>query len=126
MKAVLEAALASRDAVFDRSRLKQRERVATPLPADEVVAVAEVEEAANEGNVPFILSVPRARTEPAPAPGVRPVPDVRGMSARSAANALHRAGFRVRVVRGGSRGATVPAAGSAARAGTLVSLQFGS
>ncbi len=128
MKVVLEAALASRDAVFDRSRLKQRVRPAPPQLASEGASHADEPDAGEieqDGSLPFVLNVPRTKAESPVVLGPRPVPDVHGLSARGAATALHRAGFRVQVVRGGSRGATVPAAGTAAPAGSLVRLQFG-
>jgi hypothetical protein len=126
---VIEAALASSDAVFDRSRLKQKTRPMAP------VSVADADESpepsAGEidigGTMPIVMTVPQRRTAATkPVPGtLRPVPDVTGMTVRGAASTLHRAGFRVRVTRGGVRGATVPAAGAGARSGSLVRLQIG-
>jgi membrane peptidoglycan carboxypeptidase len=130
MKAVLQAALASRDAVFDRSKLRQK-----PRPAAARISVADDDEPhapdAGEidigGMMPIVMTVGAKKSEPAkPQPSaVRPVPDVTGMSIRGAASTLHRAGFRVRVMRGGVRGATVPAAGAGARSGSLINLQAG-
>jgi beta-lactam-binding protein with PASTA domain len=51
----------------------------------------------------------------------RAVPDVRGLPARQAVRALHRAGFRVQLVLGVA-GTTSPAAGVVAPAGTVVRL----
>lgn len=130
MKAVVEAALASSDEVFDRGRLKQKARPAAPaatVAAEDEPRDAEVGEVDTGGSTTIVMSVPARKAEPVRlAPGVvRTVPDVAGMSIRSAATTLHRAGFRVRVTRGGSRGATVPAAGASARPGALISLQNG-
>ncbi len=69
-------------------------------------------------------------SEPLPVP-VAPrtrdsrVPDVRGMPLRTAVRTLHQAGYRVRVVGAGgsSGGTTSPPAGSALRAGALVSVE---
>jgi beta-lactam-binding protein with PASTA domain len=54
----------------------------------------------------------------------RVVPDVRGMDTREAVRALHRAGFRVRLVPG-SGAATAPSAGAVLRTGSLVQLAAG-
>lgn len=82
-----------------------------------------------EGAVRAVVALPArpATTAHAPRPP-RPVPAVQGLPLRDAVYALHRAGFRVRLdaVRGlgsgRSAGATVPAAGTSAAAGTLVTL----
>jgi hypothetical protein len=125
---VIEAALASRDAVFDRSRLKRRIRPESPqvasagAPRPVVPDAGDIEQ---DGSIPFVLTVNRVRADAPVVLGPRPVPDVHGLSVRGAATALHRAGFRVQVVRGGLSGTTVPVAGTAAPAGALVRLQFG-
>ncbi|MEO6444708.1 MAG: penicillin-binding transpeptidase domain-containing protein [Gemmatimonadaceae bacterium] len=51
------------------------------------------------------------------------VPDVRGLPLRVAVRELHRAGFQVRLVRGGGDGSTHPAAGERVRTGSLVRLE---
>lgn len=118
-KAVLEAALASRDAVLDRSRLRTTDPTVRTAaePATETAEEPEVEAPAR-----FAMNLPLpAPVQPA-ARAPRAVPSVRGMTAREAVVALHRAGFKVRLIRGGPRGATLPAAGAVARAGALVRL----
>jgi cell division protein FtsI (penicillin-binding protein 3) len=131
MKAVLEAALASRDAVLDRSRLKEKVR-----PAAAPITIADADAPSPEpnageidigGTMPIVMTVGQRKAErPKSIPNtLYSIPDVTGMSVRTAASTLHRAGFRVRVRRGGIRGATVPAAGAGARSGSLVTLQIG-
>jgi cell division protein FtsI (penicillin-binding protein 3) len=144
-KAVLEAALASRDASLDRGSLAalrqdvRRDSVrdtATALAdarlAAETLATVHARESAralaaeraakdSAGSTPFVATLPAPRpTKPAP-PRPRPVPDVRGLSLRQAVHALHAAGFKVRV-EGGAEVGTAPAAGSLAPAGSVVRL----
>ncbi|HYV96650.1 MAG TPA: penicillin-binding transpeptidase domain-containing protein [Gemmatimonadaceae bacterium] len=134
MKAVLEAALASRDAALDRARLSARQRPSTRLAANAVQAAAETEpvtDAADDSSsIPFVLTLSTAgRGQTTSVLGARAVPDVHDLSLRSAVSILHRAGFRVRVVGTGANehaGGTSPAAGSTAQPGTLVTLQHGS
>ncbi|HUQ45153.1 MAG TPA: penicillin-binding transpeptidase domain-containing protein [Gemmatimonadaceae bacterium] len=133
-KAVLEAALASRNAALDRGTLaaSRRER---PLDADgtarrsaaaaqvlrDSTADARAVEDDSGGSTPFVALLPApapSRAVPLPA---RAVPDVRGLSARRAVLALHAAGFRVQLV-AGVPGVTTPAVGSMAAAGTVVRL----
>jgi cell division protein FtsI (penicillin-binding protein 3) len=149
-KAVLEAALASRDASLDRGRLaasrqdKPFDSVATTeraaagkaaakaaaeslatatAPARENArALAAARAAADTvSTTPFVATLPTPRASRAVAMPLRPVPDVRGLSLRQAALALHSAGFRVRVSVGPSAD-TSPAAGSLAAVGTVVQL----
>jgi hypothetical protein len=70
---------------------------------------------------PIVATLPLpVRTSASPrAP--RPVPDVRGLTLRAAALALHSAGFRVELG-DGAPGLTIPAAGVVAPAGSLVRL----
>jgi cell division protein FtsI (penicillin-binding protein 3) len=126
-KAVLEAALASRNAALDRGRLaaSRQERDSTgrgkhaaAMPAPDS-AVAEGVADDDAGTTPFValLPAPRApRLVPMPP---RAVPDVRGLPLRQAAHALHSAGFRVQLV-SGAPGATMPGAGTVVPAGSLV------
>ena len=141
-KAVLQAALASRNAALDRGSLaaSRRERpldsaatalslpVVTRAPAEtasasqrEAIRVAKAAaEDDSAGTTPFVATLP---LPPFVTPQPRPseVPDVRGLPARQAVHALHAAGFRVQLVAGGT-GATMPSAGSVAPAGSLVRL----
>lgn len=149
-KAVLEAALAARDAALDRGELARRVRLASrpePKPAKDArraapsVAVAEAgqgeaalgaaalgEAALGQGDaaaaparaVEFTVGTELHSTLPAPAAGRRRVPDVSGLPTRLAVRRLHDAGFQVRLVRGGA--GVAPAAGSEVAAGSVVRL----
>jgi cell division protein FtsI (penicillin-binding protein 3) len=128
MKAVLQAALASRDAVFDRARLRPRERPAGARLAgapQERAAEPDAGEPDEDGSMPYVITVPRAPAPISAVLGPRPVPDVTGLTTRTAVSTLHRAGFRVKIVPGRT-GLTLPTAGTQAQPGTLVSLQSGS
>jgi cell division protein FtsI (penicillin-binding protein 3) len=141
-KAVLQAALASRNAALDRRSLatSRRPEKVDSAPAELNLAVATraaaettttaqreairiAKEAAEEdsaGTTPFVASIPA----PPPAKLVlaaRAVPDVHGLSLRQAVHALHAAGFRVTLSAGAS-GETSPAAGALAPAGALIRL----
>jgi cell division protein FtsI (penicillin-binding protein 3) len=131
-KAVLEAALASRNASLDRRTLAatRRER---PLDADgtarrlaveaQVVrdssATAQPTDEDSAGTTPFVALLPAPRPPRVVPPPPRAVPDIRGLPGRQAARALHRAGFHVQLV-DGPPGTTSPAAGSLAPAGSTV------
>jgi cell division protein FtsI (penicillin-binding protein 3) len=132
-KAVLEAALASRDAALDRGSLAatRRERtadsaqpsrqVAMAAPVARDTAAAAGADDDSSGSTPFVALLPAPpppRIVPMPP---RTVPDVRGMTGRQAARALHRAGFHVQLG-AGAPGTTFPAAGTVARAGSIVRL----
>jgi cell division protein FtsI (penicillin-binding protein 3) len=142
-KAVLEAALASRNAALDRRTLAQSKTV-QPLDSagtaarraadsrvvrdstgaargDSLRAAAALADDDSASTTPIVTLLPmRARTAPKPlAP--RAVPDVRGMTLRAAVLALHSAGFRVQLG-DGPPGVTIPSAGVLAPAGTLVHL----
>lgn len=144
-RAVLEAALAARDAALDRSRLVKVAR-ATPRPRRGVAAP--VARLASEGGrqdagavavagtaadsavldgepelepEPVIFDLAAGVAPPAEAPvGPRTVPNVAGMPLRSAVAELHAAGFLVRMVNGMT--GTNPAAGTTAPAGSVVRL----
>jgi cell division protein FtsI (penicillin-binding protein 3) len=142
-KAVLQAALASRNASLDRRTLAASRReqptdsaarstlnlaVVTQAPSDTTSALQRealrmARQAAEDdsgGTTPFVATIPG----PAPSRAVlaaRAVPDVRGLSLRQAVHALHAAGFRVKL-NGGSPGVTNPAAGAMAPAGSVVHL----
>jgi cell division protein FtsI (penicillin-binding protein 3) len=124
-KVVLEAALASRDAVLDRARLRQRARPAVAANMVSTVREAAAGDVGSDGAIPFVFLLPDVRDDQPVVAGPRPVPDVRGLPMRAAAAALHHAGFRVRAVMGGVRGETSPSAGTMARGGTLVQLRIG-
>ena len=142
-KAILQAAIAARDAALDRSRLASSVQPAKIDPSrrapvqqagapqrDSSRAVAGVPTAA-DATVPFVVTLP-VRKEAPPPRIARPVPDVRGLDLREAVRSLHSAGFRVRLARAASASssgasaagttATNPAAGELAPTGTVVRL----
>lgn len=121
-KAVIEAALASRNAALDRGSLaaSRREKVAPPVVADTVRAT-DVAAADHSGPTPFVALLPAPKIPAARPLPPRAVPAVEGMPIRRAVHALNSAGFRVQLV-SGSSGGTIPAAGTVAPAGTLVRL----
>ena len=144
-KAVLEAALASRDASLDRGRLAASRQdaprdssrdtaaslanarlVAETLatrPARETARALAAERAARdaEGTTPFVATLPAPRPARTAVQPPRAVPDVRGLSLREAVHALHAAGFHVQLRSGGEPG-TAPAAGALAPAGAVIRL----
>lgn len=125
---VLRAALAARDAALDRQDLAASEKTAVaqsgpdrPAPDSYDPNRNMAERAAGEPTTSYMVELPSS-LKPAPAPILpRAIPDVRGLSVREAVRALHRAGFRVRLL-GTSTVGTLPAAGSMAAPGTLVQL----
>lgn len=140
-KAVLQAALAARDAALDRSQLvPQPLKVAAtssggtraPLAAKgrQVMSVT----SAPEENVDttradpepsVVLDIPSAPQSPRPQQAARVVPDVGGLNLREAVRSLHEAGFRVQLTRGApSMGVTDPAPGARATPGSLVRLRY--
>ena len=131
-KAVLEAALASRNAALHRGTLaaSRRERpldaegtarraaAATRVARDSSAAARPMDEDTS-GSTPFVALLPApspSRVTPMPP---RAVPEVHGLAARQAAWALHVAGFRVQLV-SGTPGTTSPVAGTLAPAGSVV------
>jgi cell division protein FtsI (penicillin-binding protein 3) len=143
-KALLEAALASRNASLDRRTLaasrqdkpfdtatstdraaivKAAADSAATEPARQTARARSAERAAADtsGTTPFVATLPAPRQSRAVTMPMRPVPDVRGLSLRQAVLALHSAGFHVRLATGPSAD-TSPAAGSLAAPGTTVQL----
>jgi len=145
-KAVLEAALASRNASLDRGTLAASRQdpprdstrdtaaaLADARLAAETLATRHVRETAraltaeraardSAGTTPFVATLPAPKAGKPVAPPPRPVPDVHGLSLRQAVHALHAAGFRVQIDRGADAGATAPAAGVVTPVGTVVRL----
>jgi cell division protein FtsI (penicillin-binding protein 3) len=137
-RAVLEAAIAARDAALDRRALADasaRRPMGPGRPQPLAITSASASGGAN-GSVrlagapllggrsrPVVARVPYQAPRPTPR-SPRPVPDVRGMEIRAAVRTLHEAGFRVHLARGpaGAASATSPAAATVAPAGTLVRL----
>jgi cell division protein FtsI (penicillin-binding protein 3) len=136
-KAVLEAALASRNAALHRGSLaaSRRERaldaegtarrvaVATQVARDSTADAQAVDED-SAGSTPFVALLPAPPPPRVTAMPPRAVPDVRGLPARQAARALHTAGFHVQLMHG-SPGTTSPAAGIVAPAGSVVRMAAG-
>jgi cell division protein FtsI (penicillin-binding protein 3) len=130
-RATLEAALAAWSTPIDR-------RAVATAPSELPVLPPSRERAAAVSVRPITLDAPdRGAVEPSlpvafvrasartPAGAARIVPDVAGAPARDAVQSLHAAGLRVRVVGTGRVRETVPRAGAAVRAGTVVRV-FGS
>ena len=118
-KAVLEAALAARDAALDRSALASRSMRRRVSPAPDVAVVARDDRESPSVPVVVALDAPVAGA-PARAKSVA-VPDVRGLPLREAVAALHRAGVQVKLGKG-TPGTTAPAAGSHVARGSTVRL----
>lgn len=124
---VLRAALAARDAALNRQTLAASEKRDTARTAvvaaavrPETVAVASPSDS-DAGSVSYVVHLP-AQNHTAPVTLTpRVIPDIRGMTLRSAVHALHAAGFRVQLV-GSPVMSTIPAAGAVALAGTTVQL----
>ena len=139
-KAILQAAIAARDAALDRGKLAKSElppktdsvRFASARQAGAPVVKLDVQrprEGAGQvpqrdsGSVPYVVTLPLPREAAPVGEPPRPVPDVRGLTLRDAVRSLHRAGFRVQLVRGSGPG-TTPPAGALAASGTLVRLLY--
>ena len=135
-KVVLRAALAARNAALDRAQLATAERVKGPGSIDTLARAGEVADAFPETvedtavateelrkvRGPVTVDLPYVVHRGAIDQTERSVPDVSGLTLRDAVRALHESGFRVRLIpqRGG---ATLPAAGTALAAGSIVKLQ---
>jgi len=147
-KAILEAAVAARNAALDRGKLassvhpsahdslhpavQQAGLPSAPVaPVTRVSSVAGVAGVAGvdsekvQSGMPFVVTLPLPRSSPSPR-AIHPIPDVHGLALRDAVRSLHNAGFRVQLTRGGANGsvATSPSAGALAPTGTLVRLLF--
>ena len=128
-RAVLEAAIAARDAALDRRALASKESLealakAGPHAADLIEAEGVIDEQAASQVVDIaVTSGPRTATSRAKRSAPRAVPNVRGMPLREAVRTLHRAGFRVQVAAAtGAASDTWPHAGVMLREGSLVRL----
>lgn len=120
-KAVLEAALASRNAALDLGGLaaSRKDKPTAPAPAADTTKHERVAADEADGSTPFVAILPSPRRPTVRSLPPRTVPDVHGLSIRRAVHTLNSAGFRVQLV-SGSSGEMVPAAGTLAPAGTLV------
>lgn len=118
-KIVMQAALAASNASLDRGKLTMRDSRDSLAPLTDSTAHSPAG-ADDDTLPPVVLAVGTAHRPPAPLSVPRAIPDVHGLSAREAAYALHRAGFRVQLDGLGSAKAMVPDAGTLAAPGTLV------
>jgi cell division protein FtsI (penicillin-binding protein 3) len=135
-KAILQAAVAARDAALDRAKLASSVHPKTDTVVTQIALAGSLEDSgvarrspepvvdsATPG-VPYVVSLPAPPDKPARR-ALRAVPDVQGLPLRGAVRQLHRSGFRVQLARGASGApATSPAAGEMAPAGTVVRLLF--
>ncbi|MDB4875907.1 MAG: penicillin-binding protein transpeptidase [Gemmatimonadetes bacterium] len=132
-KAILQAAIAARDAALDRSKLASSvvpmrrdttKRLASRLTRPAVPTHAAGDDAPDQGgSIPFVVNLPAPPEEPIPRL-IKPIPEVRGLNLRDAVRSLHSAGFRVQLARGGGAPSTEPAAGALIPTGALVRLHF--
>ena len=122
-KAVLEAALASRNAALDRGSLaaSRREKPVAPRADADSARIGRVAADDRSGSTPFVAELPSPALPPARPLPPRAVPAVDGMPLRRAVHTLNSAGFRVQLVNGSS-GGTSPAAGTVVPAGTRIRL----
>ena len=127
-KIVLEAAIAARDAALNRQQLSEapKRRVPSPEPAADRARAAAAAEAAAEAEAElvapgYVVELGTPVEPPRTVVTSRPVPDVHGMTTRAAVREMHRAGFRVQLVRGTTQ-EQQPVAGTMLRAGSLVRL----
>jgi cell division protein FtsI (penicillin-binding protein 3) len=112
-RSLLEQALASRTVTLNEARL-----VSAP-------AVPQAPLVDDDGTVPYVVPWPYRPDTAAKAPG-RVVPDIAGRPLREAVRSLHRRGFRVALRGWGTPDHTIPAAGSTAPAGSVVTVFAGS
>ena len=129
-KTILEAALAARDAALDRSALTVR-RTAAVQAGTPRTPVATVSRASGREILPdttsrsVVVHLPPGPDGSPAQPRPRGVPNVTGLTLRSAVRSLHSAGFRVQLSRDAfSTSVTEPAPGALAAPGTLVRLRY--
>jgi cell division protein FtsI (penicillin-binding protein 3) len=139
-KAILEAAVAARNAALDRGRLASsiipNRKDSSPKPgvqqagAPRPMPTAVSSNQAGGESLPYVVTLP-LRREAQSAREVHSVPDVRGLDLRDAVRSLHSAGFRVQLAHPASPSAassgaavTSPAHGERVLAGTVVRLVY--
>jgi len=144
-KAILQAAIAARDAALDRGKLASSITAARRdslhrdvTQAGHQVLLAQAVSGPSGGardsasirqaTAPYVITLPARAADP-PAKVPHPVPDIRGLDLRDAVRSLHSAGFRVQLAHDRRTGdaadaatLTEPAAGEMAPTGTLVRL----
>lgn len=123
-RAVLEAAIAARDAALDRRALASRESLeALAKAGPHATDLAVLDRAPAEPAPRHEFSLPLRRGGANARRAAREVPNVRGMQLREAVHTLHRAGFRVQVAAAtGAAAETWPHAGARLREGSIVRL----
>jgi cell division protein FtsI (penicillin-binding protein 3) len=128
-RAVLEAAIAARDAALDRRALASKESLeAVAKAGPHAEDLGEAERVVEEESAAHVVQLPlagdaRAGAIRAGRRAPRAVPNVRGMQLREAVRTLHRAGFRVQLAAAtGAASETWPHAGAMLREGSLVRL----
>jgi cell division protein FtsI (penicillin-binding protein 3) len=123
-KVVLEAAIAARDASLNRRQLAEapkRRAPDTTERADSARAVAAAAEDEQKSAPAYVVELGNPAAAVAPVVSTRAVPDVRGLPTRSAVRELHKAGFRVQLVRAPA-GEVQPSPGTLLRSGSVVRL----
>jgi cell division protein FtsI (penicillin-binding protein 3) len=131
-KAILQAALASRDAALDRTGLASAPRGAAHAiqTGAERTAVATavstpVAPVMSDTGRTIVVDLPPRADRAKVSAKSRNVPNVRGMRLRDAVRSLHNAGFRVQLARGtASTNVTEPAPGALVSVGSLVRLRY--
>ncbi len=106
---VLEELLAAPHGPLDRARLSRSQVSVTSAPPGDALPE------------PWVVPWPARQTTDSATP--RAIPDVAGLTLRSAARALHAAGFQVRAEGWGIVAATDPAPGKQAAPGTVVTVR---
>lgn len=144
-KAILQAALAARDAALNRTQLMhdviarpaatdapparlaldrpESDSLAAEMRAESSAARAAVSSRIAAAAAPVTYTLPAAPPPKLPPLPARAVPDVAGLPLRDAVLALHDAGFQVQLVRG-APAATTPAAGAMVPAGAVIRLRY--
>lgn len=120
-RAVLEAALAARDAALDRRALAAHELRRAPSADDSTSRAAASMPERDTGNVPVVVALDEPMRGAPRAPAHVAVPSVRGLPLRDAVATLHKAGLRVELA-SGPEGTTSPAAGARVPPGSTVRL----
>lgn len=142
---ILRAALAARDAALDLHQLSSSVHAPKPDTSAESRRAARAKAAADSAwraaerapkvvaapadtdprtSASYVVKLPAVRRIAPPVTTVRPIPDVSGMTLRTAVRTLHSAGFRVELMPGTAL-QTVPAAGTPWMPGRVVKLSGG-
>lgn len=120
-RAVLQAALAARDAALDRGALASSGQRHTAAPAAPVAEADSASSDSSAASVPVVVALDSPVAGAPRTAATTAVPDVHGMPLREAVALLHAAGLRVQLGEG-TPGTTLPAAGTRLRRGSTVRL----